>query len=155
MSRKHNRPTNQPATPDEELCFVATRASDVPQQQLAPGLAAGDLVEFNEASGLYERAPLATVQPMPTATTVAPATTAIAPPPEVFAASVRSQVNQRRLAAAHDHIERLFALAEKTQIGGRTFWGVIALTIAFQDGQAQDVQWSIEARDRCSGGRAA
>lgn len=72
-----------------------------------------------------------------------------APPPPAS----RTQPNARRLAAAHAHLDRMFADAEGEQIEGRKFWGKIKLAIPFQDGSAQEIQASKEATDRVAGVR--
>lgn len=60
----------------------------------------------------------------------------------------RSQANAKRLAAAHEHLNRMFADAEGEQIEGRRFYGAIILRIPFQNGSAQDICASKVAKDR-------
>jgi hypothetical protein len=65
----------------------------------------------------------------------------------------RLPTNARRLAAAHKHLDKMFADAESEQIDGRSFYGRIILEIPFEAGTAQSILASRRAEDRVSGGR--
>ena len=66
----------------------------------------------------------------------------------------QKSANDRKRAAAHKHLDRMFDDAQDEQIDGRRFWGSVRLEVQFQDGVAGDILASKEARDRLQGGRA-
>lgn len=48
--------------------------------------------------------------------------------------------NAVRLKDAKEHLEQLFAHAESEQIGGRRYWGHIAVVVTFENGEAKVVK---------------
>ena len=75
------------------------------------------------------------------------------PAPTVMAADhpvidrVMSSNNQQKLRQAILHLSRYFHIADAEQIEGRKFFGEVAITVSWENGQAQIIRPSMKQTD--------